>query len=144
MTSSEPLKKKGDLAALMGRLEGEPIAELLKFKVIELSPGYAKVSMKMRPEYLNFNGIIFGSIIMSVADHSWSLAINSLTMPSVATQFNMHFFSPVSSDDELTSECRVLRSGRRIGISEMTITNQNGKLIAKGTGTTVPLKSEPA
>lgn len=144
MPGPESQMPKGDLAALMGRLEGEPIANLLRFKIIELSPGYAKVSMKMRPEYLNFNGIIFGSIIMSVADHSWSLAINSLSMPSVATQFNMHFFSPVSAEDELTSECRVLRNGRRVGISEMTISNQNGKLIAKGTGTTVPLNSNPA
>jgi acyl-CoA thioesterase len=39
--------------------------------------------------------------------------------------------------DELTAECRVLKSGRRIGVSEMTVTDQTGKLIAKATGTTV-------
>jgi acyl-CoA thioesterase len=144
MPNPGPQQSKGDLAALMGRIEGEPIANLLKFKILEVAPGYARVSMKMRPEYLNFNSVVFGSIVMSVADHSWSLAINSLSMPSVATQFNIHFLSPVTPEDELTSECKVLRNGRRIGISEMSITNQTGKLIAKATGTTVPLNSNPA
>ena len=41
--------------------------------------------------------------------------------------------------DELTAECRVVKSGRRAGISEMTVTNQAGKLIAKATGTTIPV-----
>ena len=45
-----------NLAALMARMEGEPIASFLKIKVLEVSPGYARVSMKMRPEYINFNG----------------------------------------------------------------------------------------
>jgi acyl-CoA thioesterase len=35
------------------------------------------------------------------------------------------------------AECRVVKSGRRIGVSEMMVTNQDGKLIAKATGTTV-------
>ena len=131
-------KNKGNLAALMEKMEGEPIASFYKIKVLELSPGYAKVSMKMLPEYVNFNGVVFGSIIMGVADYAFSLAINSMILPSLATQFNIHLLSPAAVGDELTAEGRVLRSGKRVGISEMTVVNQNGKLIAKATGTTIP------
>jgi len=131
-------KNKGNLAALMEKMEGEPIASFYKIKVLELSPGYAKVSMKMLPEYVNFNGVVFGSIIMGVADYAFSLAINSMSLPSLATQFNIHLLSPAAPGDELTAEGRVLHSGKRVGISEMTVVNQNGKLIAKATGTTVP------
>ena len=45
----------------------------------------------------------------------------------------------VRVDDELISECRVVTSGRRVGVSEITVTNQDGKLIAKATGTTIPV-----
>jgi acyl-CoA thioesterase len=131
-------KDKGNLAALMQKMEGEPIASFYKIKVLELSPGYSKVSMKMLPEYVNFNGVVFGSIIMGIADYAFSLAINSMILPSLATQFNIHLLSPAAVGDELTAEGRVLRSGKRVGISEMTVVNQNGKLIAKATGTTVP------
>jgi acyl-CoA thioesterase len=137
-TSDKRPKKEADLAALLARTEGEPIASFLKIKVLELSPGYAKVTMKMQAEYLNFNGVVFGSIIMAVADYAFSLAINSLNMPSLATQFNIHLLSPAAVGDELIAEGKVLHNGRRVGISEMTVTNQTGKLIAKASGTTVP------
>jgi acyl-coenzyme A thioesterase PaaI-like protein len=32
-----------------------------------------------------------------------------------------------------------LRKGRRVDIAEMTVTNQEGKLIAKATGTAIPM-----
>ncbi len=131
-------KNDGNLTALMTKMEGEPIASFLKITVLELSPGYARVSMKMRPEYLNFNGVVFGSVIMAVADYAFSLAINSLSMPSLAVQFNIHLMAPAAVGDELIAEGKVLRSGKRVGVSEMTVTNQNGKLIAKATGTTIP------
>jgi acyl-CoA thioesterase len=124
-------KDKGNLAALMTKMEGEPIGSFLKIKVMDISPGYARVSMKMLPEYLNFNGVVFGSVIMAVADYAFSLAINSLVMPSLATQFNIHLMAPAGVGDELIAEGRVLRSGKRVGVSEMTVTNQDGKLIAK-------------
>jgi acyl-CoA thioesterase len=131
-----------DLDTFKAKVTGEPIASFLDIKLLEVSAGYARVSMKMRPEYLNFNGMVFGAIIMAIADHAFSLAINSLNMPSLATQFNIHLLAPAAVGDELTAEGRVLRSGKRVGISEMTVTNQNGKLIAKATGTTIPTMEE--
>ena len=115
----------------------EPIASLLKMKLVELTPGYAKVKMKLTPDHLNFNGMVFGGIVMAVADQAFAYATNSLVSLSIATQFNIHLISGASVGDELIAECRVLKSGRRIGVSEMTVTNQTGKLIAKATGTTV-------
>jgi acyl-CoA thioesterase len=140
MSNSEAAaKNEGSLADLQSRMKGEPIASFFNLKVLELSPGYTKVSMKMRQEYLNFNGLVFGAIIMSIADYAFSLAINSLNMPSVATQFNIHLLAPAAVGEELTAEGKVLRNGKKVGISEMIVTNQSGKIIAKATGTTIPL-----
>ena len=130
-------KQNASMVALMTKLENEPIADFLKIKVLELSPGYAKVSMLMQPEYINFNGVIFGSIIMAIADYAFALAINSLSLPSLATQFNVHLLAPAAAGDELTAEGKVLHSGRRTGVTEMQVFNQEGKLIATATGTTV-------
>jgi acyl-CoA thioesterase len=119
--------------------EKEPIARFLKMRLAELSPGYAKVVMKLLPEHQNFNGLVFGGIIMAVADQAFAYASNSLVQPSLATQFNIHFVDGASVGDELTAECWVVKSGRRVGISEMKVTNQEGKIIAKATGTTIPV-----
>jgi acyl-CoA thioesterase len=125
------------VAKLKAGVTAEPIANFLDIRLLELTPGFSRVAMKLRPEHLNFNGMVFGGIIMSIADQAFAYGTNSLVSPSIATQFNIHLLSGASPGDELTAECRVIRSGRRIGVSEMTVTNQDGKLIAKATGTTV-------
>jgi acyl-CoA thioesterase len=126
------------LAELQTKGKKEPIASFLKMRLLELSPGYAKVAMKLTPEYQNFNGLIFGGIVMAVADQAFAYASNSLAHPSLASQFNIHFIAGAELNDELIAEGRVVKSGRRVGISEMLVTNQDGKLIAKATGTTIP------
>ena len=125
------------IAKLKAGAADEPIAGFLGMRLVELSPGFAKIAMKLKPEHLNFNGMVFGGIIMSNADQAFAYGTNSAVSPSIATQFNIHLISGASPGDELIAECRVVKSGRRIGVSEMTVTDQAGKLIARATGTTV-------
>lgn len=127
------------LTELRAGAEEEPIASFLKMRLLELSPGYAKVAMKITPEYQNFNGLVFGGIAMAVADQAFAYAVNSVSRPSIASQFNIHFIAAAKVGDELIAEGRVVKSGRRVSIAEMTVTNQEGKLIAKATGTTIPV-----
>ena len=137
----EPKGKKSEvMAELKAGADAEPIAAFLKMRLLELSPGYARVAIKLKPEYGNFNGMVFGGIIMAVADEAFGYAVNSVDHPSVATQFNTHFIAAARVGDELTAEGRVLRSGRRVSIAEVTVTNQDGKLIARATGTTIPVR----
>jgi acyl-CoA thioesterase len=128
-----------NIAELRAKAETEPVSSLLGMRLVELTPGYAKVTIKLGPEHQNFNGLIFGGVIMAVADQAFAYGSNSLAYPSLASQFNLHFVAGAGVGDELTAECRVVKSGRRVGISEMTVTNQEGKLIARATGTTIPV-----
>jgi acyl-CoA thioesterase len=110
-------------------------------RLVEFTPGYARISMPVKKEYLNFNGYIFGGIIMSLADQAFAYATNSLNFPSVASQINIHFMAAPEVGDELIGECRVLKNGRRAAVSEMTVSGKDGKLIAKATGTTIPVNN---
>jgi acyl-CoA thioesterase len=134
--------KENSLAQLRAKAEEEPIASFLKMKLEELSPGYARVVVKLLPEHQNFNGLIFGGIVMAVADQAFAYAVNSVNCPNIASQFNIHFIAAAKVGDELIAEGRVIKSGRRVSIAEMTVTNQEGKLIAKATGTTIPVARE--
>jgi acyl-CoA thioesterase len=125
------------IASLKAGDANEPIASFLGMKLIELTPGYAKVSMKLKPEYRNFNGLVFGGIIMAVADQAFAYATNSIVHPSVASQVNIYFTAGADIGDELIGECRVIKKGRLVSVSEMTVTNGEGKLIAKATGETI-------
>ncbi len=130
-----------DLRAQEG---AEPVARFLNSRLVELKPGYAKVSLRVGPEHLNFNGLVFGGIIMSVVDEAFAYATNSLVRPSYASQLNIHFLNGPAVNDVLIAECQVLKSGRRVGVSEMVVTTQDGKMIAKATGTTIPVTKDQA
>ncbi len=127
------------IAKLKEAAKNEPIAKFLGMKLVELTPGYAKVTMKLKPEHQNFNGYVFGGIVAAIADQAFAYGSNTLNHPSIAVEFHINLVSAPEPNDELTAECKVVRSGRRAGISEMTVTNQSGKLIAKATGVTIPV-----
>ena len=127
------------LADLKEKALTEPVASFLGTTLVELSYGYAKVKMMVNSEYVNFNGWIFGGIIMSLADQAFAYASNSVTTPNIASQFNIHFIAGAKVGDELTAECRVIKNGRRVCISEITVVNHEEKLIARATGTTIPV-----
>lgn len=133
------IEQTGALEKLKAGAGKEPIAALLGMRLVELTPGYAKIALKLKPEFQNFNGLTFGGIIVSVADQAFAYCMNSVNHPSIASQFNIHFIAAPGPEDELIAEGRVVRSSRRVGIAEMTVTNQDGKLIAKATGTTIPV-----
>ncbi|MDM8000878.1 MAG: PaaI family thioesterase [Dehalococcoidia bacterium] len=128
-----------DLSGFREKVEKEPIGTFFGMKLLDLSPGHARVTMKLRPKYLTFNGYVFGGIITSIADQAFACATNSMGRPSIATQFNVHFIAPSVPGDELIAEGKVLRKGRRVDVCEITVTNQDGRLIARATGTAIPM-----
>jgi acyl-CoA thioesterase len=132
-------ENQADLSEFREKVEKEPIGTFFEMKLLDLSPGHARVSMKLRPEYLTFNGFIFGGIITSIADQAFACATNSMGRPSIATQFNVHFIAAAAPGDELTAEGKVLRKGRRVDVCEIAVTNQEGKLVARATGTAIPM-----
>ena len=139
MAMSTEKENQGDLSEFREKVEKEPIGAFFGMKLLDLSPGQAKVRMKLKPEYLTFNGFIFGGIITSIADQAFACATNSMGRPSIATQFNIHFIAAAAPGDELTAEGKVLRKGRRVDVCEIAVTNQDGRLIARATGTAIPM-----
>ena len=138
--SDQENKTADNVAELLAEAKNEPIASFLNMRLLELQPGYARVMLKVLPEHQNFNGVAFGGITMAVADQAFAYTVNSMRRPNVASQFNIHFIAAAKAGDELIAEGRVVKSGRKVSIAEMTVTNQDGKLIARATGTTIPLE----
>ncbi len=121
--------------------EMEPVSAFFDLRVLELKAGYARLSMRIKPEYLNFHGVAFGGIVMSLADQAFGYAVNTLSYPSMASQFNVYFLSSACVGDVLTAEGTVVRSGRRISVAEVSVTNQDGKLIARASGSTIAVET---
>ena len=57
----------------------------------------------------------------------------------MASQFNIHFIAGARPQDELVAECKVVRTGKRVDVAEIEVVTREGKLIARATGTAIPL-----
>ncbi|MFC2002595.1 PaaI family thioesterase [Chloroflexota bacterium] len=122
---------------LKASLENAPYPHLLGFRLLELSEGYARVSVTIRPEHANFQGTPDGAFVMSLADYASACACNTLGQTRVGAQFNIHFIAAVPLESELTAEARTVHAGRTMALTEASVTDANGRIIAKASGTAI-------
>lgn len=105
--------------------------------LVELSSGYARVKLELKPEFINWENMVHGGVIATLLDQAFGCACNTLENIHVAVQINIHFLAAAKVGDTLFAESRVLQAGRRVGVSEMNVCDSKGKAIARATGTTV-------
>jgi len=122
---------------LTARFNGAPYAQELGMKVVGLDHGYAKVALPMRPAFNNWTGRAHGGLIMTLADHAFSCATNTLDGLYLAVQFNTNFIATPAVDGTVFAEARVVHSGRTLAVGEIVVYDSTERVIARATGTVV-------
>jgi len=93
-------------------------------------PGYARLSMPVRDEFLNGHGICHGGLMFTLADSTFAFACNSHNINTVAAGCSIEFLKPVHGGDVLTAEAvEQVLSGRN-GIYDIRVTNRAGEVVA--------------
>lgn len=127
-----------DWAKVRERFDSSPYALFLGMKLVELRTGYAKVELLLRDEHRNWDGRVQGGVIVSLLDQAFGAALNTLDRIYVAVQLNVNFVAPPNGD-AVYAESTVLHRGRSLGVSEMVVSDADGKLVARGLGTTIAI-----
>jgi acyl-CoA thioesterase len=120
------------------RFDSSPYALCLGMKLVELTTGHAKVELKLKDEFRNWDGRIQGGVIVSLLDQAFGAALNTLDRIYVAVQLNVNFLA-APEGDTIYAESTVLHRGKSLGVSEMVVTDSGSKLIARGLGTTIAI-----
>lgn len=102
--------------------------------MVELARGYAKVELTVRPEFANSPGWYAGGLVMSLADHAFGCALNTLGRLYVAVQFTIPSPGGASVGETLTAEGRVLHAGRTTGLGETEVRGEGGRLVVSLSG----------
>ncbi|MDP2952737.1 MAG: PaaI family thioesterase [Chloroflexota bacterium] len=126
------------LEELRAKLDSSPYARFLGMKVVELSPGHAKVALTLTPDYQNWSERPHGGVIMTLADHAFGGATNALGQVYFAAEFHIHLLSSPEPGATLYATARVVRAGKRLVVAEMEVEDAQGKAIARASGTGVP------
>lgn len=110
-------------------------SQWLGISVIDITEGYSKIQMTVRPEMINGFGIVHGGICFSLADSCFAFACNNRNVLSVALDTSINFTKPVHVGDVLVAEAKEIHNGRSTGLYHITITNQHEHIVALFKGT---------
>jgi len=112
----------------------DPFAKQLGIELIEFSPGYAKVRMKVENSHLNFFGFVHGGAIFSLLDQAFAAASNSHNYSSVAISMSVNFINAPKKEATLWAEAKEVDKSRKLGLYEMTVRDDEGALICRCDG----------
>jgi len=131
-------------AGLAKSFDESPYAATLGMKLVELGEGYARVSLEVTRAHDNWDGVTHGGLVMSLADQAFGCSVNTLGRRYVALQLNIHFLAACNAPQSLVAEGRVIHAGRRAGVAEMLVRDEQERLIARASGTVIGLEERPA
>jgi len=109
------------------------VAELIGFKVEEISGGRAVGYLQAGPQHANPMGTMHGGVLCDLADAAMGMAFASTLEPSesfTTTSLSINFFRPVWQA-RLRAEAHVVSRGKNLGYVECDVSDQNGKQVAK-------------
>jgi len=129
----------------MSRIEeiwqGDRLAQSFGIKLVEAREGYAKVSAIVQERFLNAHNIGHGVLLFAVADIAFALSVNAFA-DAVGVQWSLNAFRAAKPGEEVIGESRVIHNGRRSMVCELTVTTGDGKLLARGQSTALPITKE--
>jgi acyl-CoA thioesterase len=115
-------------------------AQALGMKIVAVGPGCANVSMTVRADMCNGFGICQGGLVTALADTAFAYACNSWNEQTVASGFDVQLLAAGHIGDTLLAQANVLVQGKRTGIYDVNVRNQDDVLIAVFRGRSHRLK----
>jgi acyl-CoA thioesterase len=120
---------------------GDRLIPLFGIEVEEASDSLSRVSAVVKEDFLQVHGLAHGAFVFALIDIAFALNVNA-KVDAVAVQWSISQFRSGQPGERLTAECRLLHGGRRLMVVDLTVTGAEGRVIAKGQATAVPV-SEP-
>lgn len=105
-------------------------AKAMGMVIEQVSEGAAQLSMTVTSHMLNGHKTCHGGQLFSLADTAFAYACNSHGLAAVASSCSIDFIRPAYEGDTLAAVANVKHQGKRTGLYEVEIVNQQGKTLA--------------
>ncbi|HET9446331.1 MAG TPA: hydroxyphenylacetyl-CoA thioesterase PaaI [Steroidobacteraceae bacterium] len=105
-------------------------SQALGMRILEVRPGYARLSMTVREDMVNGHELCHGGLIFTLADSAFAFACNTYDSVTVASAANVEFLLPGRLGDELTATAEERSRSKRTGVYDVVVRNQQGESVA--------------
>ena len=114
----------------------------LNITVSVLRAGHCQAQMVVRDDMLNTQGSCHGGMIFTLADTAFAYACNSENNATVASAASISFLRPARHGERLNAECVERAREKRNGLYDVTVTGDDGHVIAVFQGTSRTIRGE--
>ena len=114
----------------VGMMAEDAASRGLGMRVDAMGPGYARLSMRVRPEMLNGFKICHGGFITLLADSAFAFACNSSNQLTLAAGIVVDFVAPAMEGELLMAEAKEVVLTGRTGVYDVTVTDEKGQIVA--------------
>lgn len=112
----------------------QEISGMERAKILEISPGHSKISVDILPDSLNLYGNAHGGFLFSICDMASGMSTYAYEIFNVTQSSNIQFIRGVSEGTVLV-ESNSVHKGKKTVVNQVTITDEDGKLLATATFT---------
>ena len=120
---------------------GDRLMQDFGMKLIEARDGYAKLSVVVEERFLNAHNIGHGVLTFAIADAAFALSVNAVT-DATGVNWGFNIIRAAKPGETLIGESRVIHKGRQQVVCELTVTTAEGRLLARGISTALPVSRE--
>jgi uncharacterized protein (TIGR00369 family) len=131
---------------IAGELPPAPMASLIGLRLVAIEPGRARFELEADHRHHNPMGTLHGGILCDIADSAMGMAYASTLGEGesfTTLELKINFLRPVRTA-YLIAEGTIVQQGRSAGMTECSVTDENGRLIAKATSTCLTLRGDQA
>jgi len=109
-------------------------ARMLGIEIEKVTPGYARVVMKVEDKHQNSVDITHGGAVFTVADTAFALASNSHGQVALALNMSINFLKATGAGSILTATATEDKLTNRTGLYRLVVEDQTGDLVAVAQG----------
>ena len=103
---------------------------MLGMAVVSAAEGACCIEMTVREDMLNGYETCHGGVLFTLADSAFAFACNSRNLCMVAAGAQIDFLRPARVGDILRATAAEISSGKRLGLYDVTVTNQKQQTVA--------------
>ncbi|WP_319763737.1 PaaI family thioesterase [Maridesulfovibrio sp.] len=125
-----------------GEVPENPFLDFMGIRVEEVKDGFARLSMEIRPEFLQGAGNIQGGLSIALSSEAAAHAVMTTLAPGedmVTVELKNNFLAPASKG-MLTAESTVFKRGRTLIIVDSVVRDDQGRMVSRSSATLMVLK----
>ena len=128
-----------------GKLPEPTMAVTIPMKIVSAEKGSVEFEARAGDGHLNPMGGVHGGFAATALDSATGASVHTMLAPGESygtVDLSIKMLRPVPRDKALLAKGKVIHMSRRVGISEATLKDSEGKLYGHATSTCMILRSK--